>query len=355
MDDLSSLSSRLAELELRANEALDLANAALDIGVDMPAGDDIVFSKDMAGLNEPFLFSSGGTEYPPAKVYTAAWQVRQNGTAWEIFAPLWITGKTERLPAGMEREWNTLSATTGTLYALCAFEGTYNQETEETAWAFKELTLANAIPEDVEADRYTSGLHTLAVRIGDFTTESATGETTFQQIHLGVIVEDWNNGEKGAPGAPGADGPQGAPGQDGADGQDGAPGAPGQDGTDGQDGADGVSWSATVLDNTSTTGDGTYKIVFTPSNGGAPITTPNLIGPQGAPGQDGADGAPGQDGSDADLGQTQSLDVVTNVVYDTSTHKLYLKKRTINFYGSIGTESTQDITTATPHSAEHEA
>lgn len=71
-------------------------------------------------------------------------------------------------------------------------------------------------------------------------------------------------------------------------------------------------------------------------------------------GKDGDPGEPGKDGT-FDPGTALSLEVVTGVTYDTSTHKLQMTKRTIQFYGvSAGTQKTVDITTATAHSAEHE-
>ena len=71
-------------------------------------------------------------------------------------------------------------------------------------------------------------------------------------------------------------------------------------------------------------------------------------------GKDGDPGEPGKDGT-FDPGTALSLEVVTGVTYDTSTHKLQMTKRTIQFYGvRAGTQKTVDITTATAHSAEHE-
>lgn len=73
-----------------------------------------------------------------------------------------------------------------------------------------------------------------------------------------------------------------------------------------------------------------------------------------AKGVDGADGSDGEDGEDADLPEAQSLEVVTGVTYDTSTHKLTLTKRTVTgYFTSLGTESDTDVFTATPHSEEH--
>ena len=70
-------------------------------------------------------------------------------------------------------------------------------------------------------------------------------------------------------------------------------------------------------------------------------------------GKDGDPGEPGKDGT-FDPGTALSLEVVTGVTYNTSTHKLQMTKRTIQFYGvSAGTQKTVEITTATAHSAEH--
>lgn len=97
--------------------------------------------------------------------------------------------------------------------------------------------------------------------------------------------------------------------------------------------------------------EGVYYIYFTNSQTGeelAPIAVGKLDG------KDGTDGADGEDGKDATLPTAQSLTVVTAVSYDTSTHKLTYKKRTVTgYFTSLGTESTTNVFTATPHSEEH--
>lgn len=78
--------------------------------------------------------------------------------------------------------------------------------------------------------------------------------------------------------------------------------------------------------------------------------TQGTIDIRGPRGPQGIQGPPGT----FNPGTAMSVTVVTGVTYDTSTHKLKMTKRTIQFYGtSAGTESTQDIATATPHSGEH--
>ena len=97
--------------------------------------------------------------------------------------------------------------------------------------------------------------------------------------------------------------------------------------------------------------EGVYYIYFKNSQTGAelgPIAVGKLDG------KDGTDGADGEDGKDATLPTAQSLTVVTAVSYNASTHKLTYKKRTVTgYFTSLGTESTADVFTATPHSGEH--
>jgi hypothetical protein len=97
--------------------------------------------------------------------------------------------------------------------------------------------------------------------------------------------------------------------------------------------------------------EGVYYIYFKNSQTGTelgPIAVGKLDG------KDGTDGADGEDGKDATLPTAQSLTVVTSVSYNASTHKLTYKKRTVTgYFTSLGTESTSDVFTATPHSGEH--
>lgn len=64
-------------------------------------------------------------------------------------------------------------------------------------------------------------------------------------------------------------------------------------------------------------------------------------------------GEDGEDGEGGTLPEGQTLTVVTGVVYDTTTHKLQAKTRTITVYGTVGAEQIVDITTAVAHSTQH--
>ena len=68
----------------------------------------------------------------------------------------------------------------------------------------------------------------------------------------------------------------------------------------------------------------------------------------------GMDGSDGENGDDAELPEAKTLDVVTSVSYNASTHKLTYTKCTVTgYFTSISDESTADVFTATPHSGEH--
>lgn len=264
-----------------------------------------------------------------------AWRVRKQGGQWEIYAPYWAYGRTQTLVEGAIEGWNTLDETlsSGTLYACMRWNGTKDADTGAVSWEPDErgpqlTNSASDIPADAdpsgEGSSATPGVRVRVVKIGAF---SADG-LTFDQFHEGVIVEDFNAG-------------QGTPGKDGA------PGKPGEDGEDGQDGQDGATYVPSLREEGGT-GGGVY-LDFTNSKTGQTIQgSVNLKGDKGDPGE------PGKDGT-FDPGTALSLEVVTGVTYDTSTHKLQMTKRTIRFYGvSAGTQKTVDITTATAHSAEHE-
>lgn len=261
-----------------------------------------------------------------------AWRVRKQGGQWEIYAPYWAYGRTQTLVEGAIEGWNALDETlcSGTLYACMRWNGTKDADTGAVSWVPDErgpqlTNSASDIPADAdpsgEGSSATPGVRVRVVKIGTF---SADG-LTFDQFHEGVIVEDFNAG-------------QGTPGKDGA------PGKPGEDGEDGQDGQDGATYVPSLREEGGT-GGGVY-LDFTNSKTGQTI--------QGSVNIKGKDGEPGKDGT-FDPGTALSLEVVTGVTYDTSTHKLQMTKRTIRFYGvSAGTQKTVDITTATAHSAEHE-
>ncbi len=278
-----------------------------------------------------------------------AWTVRQGESkkdeetgetkqTWEIYAPYWAYGRTQTLVEGTIEGWNVLDETlcSGSLYACMLWNGTKDADTGAVSWEPDErgpqlTNSASDIPADAdpsgEGSSATPGVRVRVVKIGTF---SADG-LTFDQFHEGVIVEDFNAG-------------QGAPGKDGAPGEPGEPGEPGAPGEPGQDGATYVP----SLREEGGTGGGVY-VDFTNSKTGQTIQgSVNIKGEKGDPGE------PGKNGT-FDPGTALSLEVVTGVTYDTSTHKLQMTKRTIQFYGvSAGTQKTVEITTATAHSAEHE-
>lgn len=264
-----------------------------------------------------------------------AWTVRKRGELWQLFSPYWAYGRENVLAKGMQEGWNTLADTLvgGTLYAWMRWDGAKDADTGAVTWMPSEEgpQLTNdlsTLPADAdpsgEGSSATPGVRVRVVKIGCF---SADG-LTFDQIHEGVIVEDFNAG-------------QGTPGKDGD------PGKPGEDGEDGQDGQDGATYVPSVREEGGT-GGGVY-VDFTNSKTGEIIQgSVNIKGDKGDPGE------PGKDGT-FDPETAFSLEVVTGVTYNTSTHKLQMTKRTIRFYGvSAGTQKTVEITTATAHSAEHE-
>ena len=286
-------------------------------------------------LGDLYLFNSQPQEQPPL-----AWEVRKNGDAWQIYSPYWVYASSGSAPGayaeGMQSGWNTLAEKLqgGNLYALL----THTEASGEGSSATPEtiaLSIVNALPSPL----FSEGTYNIAVPIGKFTStnaEDGTQTTTWTQLHLGIITETIPL--KGDPGPAG---------KDGQPGQDGAPGQPGADGEDGS------TYTPSLREQTGT-GGGVY-LDFTNSKTGAIIQgNINLKGPKGDTGATGPQGPQGPAGT-FNTGSELSLDVVTAVNYDTSTHKLTYTKRTIKFYGtSIGNESSpQEITTATAHSAEH--
>ncbi len=136
----------------------------------------------------------------------AAWSVRsrvveENGeqkTVWEVYSPLWSTGRTCAYAPGMAMGWNRLNVESGVLYAWLTWTGT--KTGEAVAWTPGATQIGNSladIPADSEPTETTSGRRTTVVQIGFFVTGQG-GAKTFEQEHLGVIVE-------GAPGGSGGD------------------------------------------------------------------------------------------------------------------------------------------------------
>ena len=306
-------------------------------------------------LGDLYLFNSQPQEQPPL-----AWEVRKNGDAWQIYSPYWVYASSGSAPGayaeGMQSGWNTLEDKLqgGNLYALL----THTEAAGEGSSATPE-TIAISIVNELPSPLFSNGIYNIAVPIGKFTTttaEDGTQTTSWTQLHLGIITETIPL--KGPKGDPGAQGPQGAP---------------GKDGTPGKAGEDGATYTPSLREQTGT--GGVVYLDFTNSKTGAIIQgNINLKGPKGDTGPQGPKGDKGDTGPQGpqgpkgpkgdtgpkgpagtfNTGSALELTVVTSVDYDPSSHQLTYTKRTIKFYGtSKGTESTKEITTATPHSAEH--
>lgn len=282
-------------------------------------------------LGDLYLFNSQPQKQPPL-----AWEVRKNGGTWQIYSPYWVYASSGSAPGayakGMQSGWNTIADNLqgGNLYALL----THTEAAGEGSSATPEtiaLSIVNALPSPL----FSEGIYNIAVPIGTFTTttaEDGTQTTSWTQLHLGIITETIPL--KGDPGPAGKDG---QPGQDGA---------PGQPGANGEDGATFTPSLRTVTG----TGGGVYLDFTNSKTGTVTKGTVNIKGDTGATGPQGPQGPTGT----FNTGSALSVDVVTAVRYDTSTHQLTYTKRTITFYGtSTGPESTVNITTATAHSAEH--
>ena len=153
----------------------------------------------------------GGTAATPV-----AWTVRAFAaedaegnptTVWRIWSPDWTLGRALRRPSGMGAGWNDLPAgvTSGTLHAALAWTGTATKDADgavSVTWTPGDPILTNnpaEIPADAEpvpADPETSsagstGHRSVIVAIGDFIPATTQGGTpTFEQRHVGAIVEN---------------------------------------------------------------------------------------------------------------------------------------------------------------------
>lgn len=190
-EDLETVKRTLRAVEAQANAADPATTPAT-----VPSGDYI---------RTTFRRAAGGKT-------VAAWSVRsrqveENGeqkTVWEVYSPLWSTGRTCAYAPGMAMGWNRLNVESGVLYAWLTWTGT--KTGEAVAWTPGATQIGNSladIPADSEPTETTSGRRTTVVQIGFFVTGQG-GAKTFEQEHLGVIVE-------GAPGGSGGDGGQGLP------------------------------------------------------------------------------------------------------------------------------------------------
>ena len=138
-----------------------------------------------------------------ASATPAAWMVRsrtveENGeqkTVWELYSPLWSTGHTCAYAPGTGIGWNSLSVTSGVLYAWLTWTGV--KSGDAVTWTPGATQIGNSlggVPADREPTDETPGSKSTVVQIGVFVTRG--GVTSFTQEHLGVIVE-------GAPGGGG--------------------------------------------------------------------------------------------------------------------------------------------------------
>lgn len=146
-----------------------------------------------------------------------AWEVRAFGetgpdgqarTVWRVYAPLWCAGRAVLLPAGMGRGWNDLAESAGRLYAALTWTGTLSVDAEgaeSVAWAPGTPLLTTnpaALPADAEPAEGAPGSRTVFVELGDFVPAAQGSGTTFEQRHVGVIVEGLQGGAGGGGGLP---------------------------------------------------------------------------------------------------------------------------------------------------------
>lgn len=190
-EELETVKRTLRAVEAQANAA---DRSAIPAG--LPAGDYI-----------RTRFAKGGGK-------PRAWEVRsfvetdaggQARTVWRVYAPLWCAGRAVLLPAGMARGWNDLpgGAGPGTLYAALTWTGTLSVDAEgaeSVAWAPGTPLLTTnpaTLPTDAEPAEGAPGSRTVVVEIGDFVPAAQGSGTTFDQRHVGVIVEGLQGGAGG--------------------------------------------------------------------------------------------------------------------------------------------------------------
>lgn len=157
------------------------------------------------------------TRFAKAVGKPRAWEVRsfvetdaggQARTVWRVYAPLWCAGRAVLLPTGMSRGWNDLDDDAGTLYAALTWTGTLSVDAEgaeSVAWAPGTPLLTTnpaALPADAEPAEGAPGSRTVVVEIGDFVPAAQGSGTTFEQRHVGVIVEGLQGGAGGGGGLP---------------------------------------------------------------------------------------------------------------------------------------------------------
>lgn len=186
---------------IKARWLAEVANALNTLDVELHDGIAVPYvERNYPGkwiIHLPAPGKGGGgaaTEVP------AAWMVKRNTIAnsgsqgaasckWQVFSPLWCAGRSVLLASGMERGWNDLGVSSGTLYAVLTWTGAL--EAGVASWTPGAPFLVNdlhSVPADVEPTAETPGSRSVVVEIGDFV--EADGETSFRQAHLGVIVED---------------------------------------------------------------------------------------------------------------------------------------------------------------------
>ena len=199
-DDWSEGATRLKFGDPSAEEGMVLVRVAdMTISTGTPASATVTqrqVGDAIIGLGG----GGGATSIPPS-----AWVVRrlmetdpttgEEHGVWKVYSPAWCSGRDTVYPAGMEAGWNDLAVTDGTLYAVRTWEGTKGDAGEAT-WTPGVPSITNSladVPEDDdpsgEGSSAQPGHRSVIVPIGTFDTSTATGETSFAQIHVGVIVE----------------------------------------------------------------------------------------------------------------------------------------------------------------------
>lgn len=209
------LDGRLGELEQKFAALEDVANDALDIGVDNPLRSGLTGSP-VLGEQRVFPGEGDAVDVDP---FAAAWSVRIYAVTEkdeatqeekvvhkrEIFSPLWRTKDATHVAEGCaEGAWKDLpgdvATGNGTLYAVLKITvaaTTY----EQTGWELRLATDVSSLsdtpivppdPNGTGGGEGTDGVYHLIVPIGRFAgSADDAGATGFEQWHVGVIAEDF--------------------------------------------------------------------------------------------------------------------------------------------------------------------
>lgn len=215
MNNGQFLDGRIGELEQKFADLEDVANDALDIGVDNPLRSGLTGSP-VLGEQRVFPGEDDAMDIDP---FVAAWSVRiyamvEKDEATqeekvvhkrEIFSPIWRTKSATHVAEGCaEGAWKDLpddvKLGSGTLHAVLKITvaaATY----EQIAWELKlvvdvsSLSDTPIVPPDPNATgggSGTDGVYHLIVPIGRFVgSADDSGATGFEQWHVGVIDEDF--------------------------------------------------------------------------------------------------------------------------------------------------------------------